>query len=115
MRHPDAPTGQLVETFALMEIRKLIGSSATAPSMYHYRDRQGLEVDCVLEGPGGLLVGIEIKAGSSVGSSDFKGLRFLADRFGARLAAGIVLYTGRDTVRFGPRLAAVPMAALWQP
>ena len=114
MRHPDAPTGQLVETFALMEIRKLLGSSAAAPSMYHYRDRQGLEVDCVLEGPGGSLVGIEIKAGSSVGSSDFKGLRFLADRFGDRLAAGVVLYTGRDTVPFGPRLAAVPMSALWQ-
>ena len=54
------------------------------------------------------------EAGSSIGSSDFKGLRFLADRFGERLAGGIVLYTGRDTVRFGPRLAAVPMSALWQ-
>ncbi len=97
-----------------MEIRKLIGSSAASPSMFHYRDRQGLEVDCVLEGPGGTLVGIEIKAGSSVGSHDFKGLRFLMERFGDRLAAGIVFYTGRDTVRFGPRLAAVPMATLWQ-
>ena len=71
----------------------MLGSSAAAPSMCRYRDRQGLEVDCGLEGPGGSLVGIEIKAGSSVGSSDFNGLPFLAARFGERLAAGVVLYT----------------------
>ena len=39
------------------------------------------------------------QSGERRGGSDFKGPGFLTDRFGDRFATGIVLCTGRDTVR----------------
>jgi hypothetical protein len=61
-----------------------------------------------------LIVGIEVKAASTVGSDDFRGLRRLADRLGDDFVAGIVLYTGTATLPFGDRLRAMPVSALWQ-
>jgi uncharacterized protein len=42
------------------------------------------------------------------------GLRHLADRLGDDLLAGIVLYTGQQTLPFGPRFRAMPVAAIWE-
>lgn len=56
---------------------------------------------------------IEIKAASTVRAEDFRGLRHLSDRLGDDFLAGIVLYTGSQTLPFGPRLRAVPVSALW--
>lgn len=47
-------------------------------------------------------------------SEDFRGLRHLADRLGDDLVAGFVLYTGTETLPFGPRFRAVPISALWE-
>lgn len=38
----------------------------------------------------------------------------LADRLGDDFVVGVVLYTGTETLPFGPRLRAVPVSALWQ-
>jgi hypothetical protein len=40
-------------------------------------------------------------------------LRHLARRLCDRFVAGIVLYAGEETPRFGDRMVALPMAALW--
>lgn len=37
-----------------------------------------------------------------------------ADRLGGDFIVGLVLYTGRQTLPFGPRLRAMPISALWQ-
>ena len=50
---------------------------------------------------------------SSVSTADFRGLRFLQDAVGDRLRCGVVLYTGRETLPFGPRLWAVPISTIW--
>jgi hypothetical protein len=55
-----------------------------------------------------------VKAASTVGPDDFRGLRRLADRLGDDFVVGIVLYTGRSTLPFGEKLRAVPVSALWQ-
>ena len=60
------------------------------------------------------MVGIEVKAASTVRSDDFNGLRRLADRLGDDFVLGVVLYTGHATLPFGPKLRAVPVSALWQ-
>jgi len=60
------------------------------------------------------LVGIEIKAASTVTAADFRGLRHLAGRIGGDFIAGIVFHTGTQTLPFGPRLRAMPVSALWQ-
>ncbi|MCG5217634.1 hypothetical protein [Streptosporangium sp. KLBMP 9127] len=60
------------------------------------------------------MVGIEVKAASTVREDDFRGLRHLADRVGDDFLVGLVLYTGSQTVPFGPRFRAMPVGALWE-
>lgn len=57
---------------------------------------------------------MEVKATSTVRSEDFRGLRHLAERLGDDLLAGIVLYTGNQTLPFCDRFRAVPISALWE-
>jgi uncharacterized protein len=111
---PGAPFGPLLESFVLSELARQLTWSEQLADLYHYRDHSKFEVDAVLENRHGQVVGIEVKAASTVGSDDFRGLRRLADRLGDDFVAGIVLYTGTATLPFGDRLRAMPVSALWQ-
>ena len=101
------------ETFAAMELLRQAEWSADPPDLYHYRDRHGREVDVVLERRNGEVIGVEVKAAATVTESDFRSLRYLKEKLGARFKAGVVLYTGAQTLPFGDRLAAVPLVGLW--
>jgi hypothetical protein len=81
---PTTPVGPLVESFVAMELRKQLTWSHEPATMWHFRDRDGAEVDLVLEHGDGRVVGIEVKAARSVSSRDAAGLRYLADRLGPR-------------------------------
>jgi uncharacterized protein len=109
-----SPFGQLLETFVANELRKQLTWSNTRPSLWHFRDRDGAEVDLILEYPDGRIVGIEVKASSSPSPDDLRGLRFLSDRLGDRFHFGILLHTAPEATRFGPNLAALPVSALWE-
>ena len=111
---PGAPFGPLLESFVLSELARQLTWSSQPADLYHYRDHSKFEVDAVLETRHGQAVGIEVKAASTVGSDDFRGLRRLADRLGDDLIAGLVLYTGTSTLPFGDKLRAIPVSALWQ-
>lgn len=111
---PGAPFGPLLESFVLSELARQLTWSTQLAELYHYRDHSQFEVDAVLENRRGQVVGIEVKAASTVGPDDFRGLRRLADRLGDDFVAGVVLYTGTSTLPFGDRLRAVPVSALWQ-
>lgn len=110
---PDSPSGQLLESFVVMELRKQLGWSDAAAGMFHFRDRDGAEVDIVLETRDGRVVGVEVKAASTVVDRDFAGLRLLERKLGDRFVGGVVLYTGRSYAPFGRKLAALPVEALW--
>jgi hypothetical protein len=103
----------LTETFVLSELVKLRAASDTAFDIYHFRDRAGAEVDFVLEGPGGQIVGIEVKASWSPGAGDAKHLRWLKGKLGDRMAAGIVLHLGSAAGSLGDGIYALPVSALW--
>ncbi|GAB1693823.1 ATP-binding protein [Krasilnikovia sp. M28-CT-15] len=111
---PGAPFGPLLESFVLSELARQLSWSNQLANLYHYRDHSKFEVDAVLENRHGHVVGIEVKAASTVGPDDFRGLRRLADRLGDDFIAGIVLYTGASTLPFGTRLRAMPVSALWE-
>jgi len=81
---------------------------------HHYRDRDGAEVDLVLERGAGQIAGVEVKASATVTAADFRGLRKLKDVAGKRFAAGVVLYDGETSVGFGDGLYAVAIRALWE-
>jgi uncharacterized protein len=67
----------------------------------------------VLEHPDGRICGIEIKATSTPRAEDLRGLRYLADRLGDRFQFGVLLTAAPEATPFGPRLAALPVSALW--
>ena len=105
--------GPLLESFVAIELRKQIGWSKASPTLLHFRASTGHEVDLVLD-VGTRLVGIEVKAGATVNAHDFRGLRLLAEAAGKRFHRGIVLYTGSQSLPFGPKLYAMPVSALWR-
>jgi predicted AAA+ superfamily ATPase len=113
LRRDDALAGPLVENLVLGELARQLTWSDTYARLYHYRDRDGREIDAVLEHNDGRIVAIEVKAAASVHADDFRHLEALARKIGERLHRGIVLYTGNRTVPFGPRMSAVPIDALW--
>ena len=106
--------GFILENFIVMELKKQQAWSDTLPKLYHFRTAAGKEVDVVLEAPDGRIVGVEVKSSSEVNAHDFAGMKELAALAGKAFHRGIVLYTGRETVSFGPNLAAMPISALWE-
>ena len=107
--------GPLVETFVLQELKRQASWRATPISFFHFRDRDGTEVDIVMEQGARSLAGVEVKAGATVTNADFRGLRKLKDAAGKRFAAGVVLYDGEISASFGDGMFAVPIRALWEP
>jgi predicted AAA+ superfamily ATPase len=109
-----ALAGGLFETFARMELVKLASWSEVRPRILHFRTRGGRsEVDAVLEGRGGRLVGVEMKTAATPAQEDFRGLEELRESRGGEFVAGILLYCGEQTIPFGDRLWALPVASLW--
>ncbi|MBU6245789.1 MAG: ATP-binding protein [Actinomycetales bacterium] len=105
--------GSLLETFVAGELRRQSTWSVSRFNLHHFRDRNGKEVDIILENDERAIVGIEVKAAASAGPRDFTSLAFLRDNLGRRFRMGAVLYTGQAPVRFGERLWALPVSSLW--
>lgn len=106
-------TGGLLESFVGIELLKQRTWSQTPYDLFHFRDSRGHEVDFVMEGPRREIVGIEVKATSTLNPRHFSGLEYLKEAAGKRFRSGVVLYTGSEAVRFEDRLWAMPIASLW--
>jgi len=74
--------------------RRLWSATMEPVQLFHYRDRDQVGVDMVLEHASGAVIGIEVKSAESVRADDFRGLRHLERWLGDRFRAGIVLYAG---------------------
>ncbi len=105
--------GSMLETFVLQELRRQASWLAEPIELFHFRDRDDFEVDIVLERGHAAVAGVEVKAAATVGEADLRGLRKLRDAAGKRFIAGVVLYDGSATIRFGGGLCAVPVRRLW--
>jgi predicted AAA+ superfamily ATPase len=109
----DASLGGQLENFVLGELARQLTWSTTPARLYHYRDRDQYEVDGVVEDNAGQIVGVEVKAAETVRADDFRGLKRLQRRLGARFRAGFVLYCGAESLSFGDGLTCLPISALW--
>jgi predicted AAA+ superfamily ATPase len=109
-----AVLGSLLETFVYQELKRQASWRETPIAFHHFRDRDGVEVDIVLEQGAGKVAGVEVKAAATVVASDFRGLRKLREVAGKRFAAGAVIYDGETTASFGDGLFAVPVRTLWE-
>lgn len=106
--------GQLFETFVVNELRPHLEAVSVVTEMFHFRDRSGREIDCVLE-RGDRIVGVEVKSSTVVSRHDAGSLIRLRDQLGDRFHRGVVLYAGQFPFRLGDRVWALPIGALWRP
>jgi predicted AAA+ superfamily ATPase len=111
---PGGAAGPMMENFVVMELARQLTWSEERGTLYHYRTKDGSEVDAVIETPDGRVIGVAVKAGATVRTEDLTGLRGLANALGERFLAGYVLYTGQQTLPFGDKIRAVPLDALWR-
>ncbi|MCG7611363.1 MULTISPECIES: ATP-binding protein [Mycobacterium] len=110
--NPDA-AGAIIETFVITELRRQLGWAEQAPRLFHYRDRDGAEVDLILETADGLIAAIEIKSAATLRGRDTRWITKLRDKVGTRFVGGLILHTGPQAQPLGDRLAAVPIDVLW--
>ena len=106
--------GPLLKSFVHAEIAKAIAIWDDATTVSHYRDKDGVEVDFVLERAPGAVVGIEVKAGATAHPRDFRGLNRLKDALLDRFVCGILLHDGERIQRIAPNLYAMPFRVLWE-
>lgn len=112
MLHPH-DMGPLLETFVLNELQKQALYLDELVEFYHYRDKDKVEVDCVIENARGECFAVEVKSSASLSRKDFCGLKRLKEIAGGRFKMGVLLYDGERVASFGEGLYALPIDALW--
>lgn len=105
--------GQLAETFVFQELQRQASWHEDRITFHHIRDRDGVEVDILME-RGGYFVGVEVKTSASFKKHDLSGLKKLRTACGDRFKAGILLYDGEVTAPQGDNIFVVPIRRLWE-
>ena len=106
--------GPLLESFVVGELQKQATWSDHDVSLSHFRDRNGAEIDVIVEDrDSGRIAGVEVKASASLSRRDTRHLASIRDRLRDRFSVGVVIYTGRVVLPLGERLWALPVSALW--
>jgi len=106
--------GNLLESMVLQQLVAQAGWTDPAIQFWHYRDKDQVEVDCVISS-GRRIWGVEVKTSQSVDASDAKGLRRLAEQAGDDFAGGIVFYSGTSVLPLcDGAFLAVPISKLWE-
>ena len=106
--------GHTLEGLVTTELLKQRAWSSTRWELSHYRDRNGLETDAVVELDDGRVILLEVKASATYRSEHFEPMRKMAEQLGDRLVAGIVLTTADHGWRYTNTMAGLPISALWQ-
>lgn len=104
--------GAILEGFVFSELSKLAAQEGDDVLISHFRDRDQVEVDFVLE-RAGRIVGVEVKSAATVKPDDVAGLKRLQEIAGEAFACGVILHDGERIQRVGERLFALPVSALW--
>jgi predicted AAA+ superfamily ATPase len=106
--------GKLLESMVLQQLVAQAGWTDPAVRFWHYRDKDRVEVDCVIS-RGARIWGVKVKAFQTVDASDAKSLRRLAEQSGSDFAGGIVFYSGNSILPLGSGpFLAVPISKLWE-
>lgn len=105
--------GVLTEGLVAQELRAQMEWSQIRYHLAHFRDRQGHEVDFVIDVPGQGLLAIEVKASSTIRREHFRGIEYFSRQLGSEMRAGIVLAPISRPQSFGEGKWALPLSALW--
>lgn len=85
--------GSLFENLVISEIIKNAIHAGKQPSVYYWRESNGIEIDCLIES-GNQLIALEIKAGQTFNSDYFKNLNRFPDDDNIKK---VLLYYGQET------------------
>lgn len=103
--------GALFESLATLSV--LVYAQACEARVGHLRTKGGdHEVDLIVEGAGGRVVGIEVKLSRAVGDDEGRHLRWLASQLGPDVADLVIITTGPEAYRRRDGIAIVPLALL---
>ncbi|NLE97183.1 MAG: ATP-binding protein [Propionibacterium sp.] len=106
-----AMTGPLFESLAALTVR--VGAQASQARVGHLRTSRGdREIDLIVEGIEGQVLGIEVKLSPSVDDSDVRHLLWLRDQLGEDVVDLVILTTGGGAYRRPDGVAVVPLALL---
>ena len=106
--------GKLFEMLVYSELSSQIEATDNIFELFHYRDREGRDVDFVLEHEDGGLIGIAVKASTRAVKSDFKHLQWFKTNVAKeRPFVGILLYAGDMTGQYDKDMWGVPIEKLW--
>ena len=106
--------GAQLEAFVVAQLMAQRGWSAEEFELFHFRDRDGLEVDVVIEFADGRVFLIEVKASSTFRAEQSRGIRALAQRLGDRFVGGAVLGLTEETRQLTEKVWGLPISALWE-
>jgi len=99
--------GALFETLVATDIWKQLQAQPLVPTLYHYRQHSGAEVDLIIE-KDGLLYPVEVKASSRARPSDAQSIGIFRDRAGEAARPGIIVYAGSEILQIKEDCIAVP-------
>lgn len=106
--------GPLLESFTIQQIRTQAEWLEDPIRLSHYRDKDKIEVDLVIE-QGRDIYGIEVKKAASIQAKDGEGLKRLAAQAGKSFKGGVLLYCGNNALPLQTEnCIAAPMTWLWQ-
>jgi hypothetical protein len=106
----DLLRGALFETYFAQNLAALLEAHMPDAHLSYWHEQGRHEVDFVIE-DGRNVFAIEVKAATRWTESDLSGLRAFAERTPA-CAASVLAYNGREAVKLGERLWAIPMGKL---
>ncbi|MCL1960846.1 MAG: ATP-binding protein, partial [Desulfovibrionaceae bacterium] len=105
--------GHLLESWVVQQLVTQAGWTDPDLRLWHYRDKDQVEVDLVIT-RGRHTWGVEVKSAMSALPADGRGLRRLADQCGKDFRGGVLLYAGDSAIPLpGKYMLAVPLARLW--
>jgi len=103
--------GPLFESLVALGVRVL--AQAVEAKVSHLRMNSGeREVDLIVEGPDGQILGLEVKLAQEVTDSDVRHLRWLREQLPDRVVDLAVITTGTTAYRRQDGVAVIPLALL---
>lgn len=104
----------LLESFVFNELLRMIPFQSNEYRLYHWRSAEHRAIDIIVEDPE-CLVGIKVKASSTVTNDDFKHIKwFKKNNPGiTKPFREIVLYQGSRILPFGDNCFVLPVSSLW--
>jgi predicted AAA+ superfamily ATPase len=106
--------GRIIDSFVVSQLRPELVTATHRPTLYHLRRDDGSrEIDLIVEWPDGAVLGVEIKAATSVSPPDARNLSWLRRELGDRFIGGLVLHTGSLAFTVTEGVRALPIATLW--